>query len=116
MISGLPKWHSDFGVTLHATQRCVNWGSFGNKATNRQNWLIFKSHYDNDDDDDDDKGDDNEDTDDDDNNNDDGDGDDDDDVMTLVLNDLLERMFPNVSLLLRKLQTPPCYHNSTHLH
>ena len=38
-------------------------------------------------------------------------------VMTKILNDLLERIFPNVSLLLRKLLTAACYQiNSSHLH
>ena len=48
-----------------------------------------------------------------------GDGDDaidDGNVMTPVLNDLLQRMFPNVSLLWRKLLPAACYQNSSHSH
>ena len=41
---------------------------------------------------------------------------DDDNVMTPVLNDLLQRMFPNVSLLWRKLLPAACYQNSSHSH
>ena len=41
---------------------------------------------------------------------------DDGDVMTPVLNDLLQRMFPNVSLLWRKLLPATCYQNSSHSH
>ena len=41
---------------------------------------------------------------------------DDGDVMTPVLNDLLQRMFPNVSLLWRKLLPAACYQNSSHSH
>ena len=41
---------------------------------------------------------------------------DDGNVMTPVLNDLLQRMFPNVSLLWRKLLPAACYLNSSHSH